>query len=309
MKRRIFAMILTIVLFVNISSPIIHAVDSPSTTPGTILSSGNYTLYCFENQEYKFNIFLDTISGIGSFAVIYSSSPNHMQEYSFSLTPEDIHVASMTFWDELVSCCFSNVSSWNSVNLENAISTSIQPQSESTRAVSYDYQGLYEGFLAEEYGPEREDYYTKTNVVGGIPFSQYENVFYGVSKSNSFIIGTTMTVAGVITSVIGLVVSPGLLSVIGLVASVSGIVVAGTQLDEYILYAYWAKYIVRHEGTIKYSFVEQHANYYGYGSNKLPISDELTLDLLDSDIICVPTDELFENDYAQFAAAYENYSG
>jgi hypothetical protein len=305
MKIRVLAIIISFALLIIIISPVALAVDSPPISPGTIITVGNYSLYSFENNEYRFNIFLDTSSGVGSFAIIYSNSPNSLHEYSFTLPREQINVNSTQFWNSIVSVAMDKQYEWHSLDPQTAVSTNVATLS---RSISYDYQSKYESLLAEEYGPEREYNYRKTYVVGGIIFEQREDISYGVSKSNTYLINNTMTVAGVITSIIGVVASQGLLTIIGLVATVGGVVTAGTRLDEYELYTYWNKYVVRQSGTNKFSSAQLHAYYYGYGSNKVPVSNELSLNLLDSGFIYVPTESFFLDDYAQFNDAYINYS-
>lgn len=307
MKRRIYAVVIAITLLLNIIAPTVHAADFSPAAPGTILSYENYTLYSFENQAYKYNIFLDTNSGVGSFAIIYSKAPDSMQECSFSIDPESIDINSAQFWNGMVSNCLSDTASLNHVNTQTAITASISTQNELARGVSYDYLSAYESLLTEEYGPEREYHYRSTYVVGGVIFQQREDISYGVDKCNSYVINNAMTVAGVITSIIGAVASAGLLSLIGLVATVGGVITAGTRLDEYELYAYWNKYIVTQGGIVKYTSAQRHAFYCGYGSNKVPVPDDLSLDLLETDYIHVPNEDYFTDDYAQYAEAYVNY--
>lgn len=118
-----------------------------------------------------------------------------------------------------------------------------------------------------------------------------------------------MTVAGVITGVLGLATSVTLLTVIGAVAAVGGLVTAGTVWDEYDLYVYWLKHVIVRSGTTKHSFAEKHIYYDGYGTDTIPVPDTLPLDILETRVAYNPSSDLFESDSAQFNAAYKSYSG
>lgn len=305
--KKLFTVALCLTILINIFAPFVNASEATSTASGNIFSDDNYAIYSYEDSTQLLNIILDMHTGIGSFAIKYADVSTQICEYVFTISIEDIHIDSLEFWEELISYCFDNDSEWTSIFLPSSVTVVTPEENQKTRAASYDYAGAYMSLLEAEYGNVRSNYYVKTSVVNGVVFMQYENVDLGVSKSNSYIINYAMTAAGLITSVLGLVTSKGLLTVIGLVATVGGVVTAGTRLDEYQLHTIWEKYITANGGTIKHSFVSMIALYTGYGSNKVPVSDELSLNLLEAHYSYTPSQAVFNSDSAQFNEAYQSY--
>lgn len=305
MKCRFAAIMLCVVLLLGLFPISVNASDLKTSPDDTVLADEYWALYSHEDAECVYNIHINIAESTGSFAIIYLENQDTMLEHSFSLDPEMVQPNSSEFWNAIVDKCYAEVSAWKEVDLTTAISVQTDCNQTSTYAVSDStFKTYFTNWLVSKYGAQRQDSYVKGKTVNGITFIQYETVRYTVSKSNVYVINTAMTVAGVITGILGLSPTATLISVIGLFASVGGMITAGTRLDEYSLNVYWLKYVVAQGGTIKHSYAEKYINYIGYASSEM---GKYSVDTESIYTTYNPSSGLFESDDAQFTAAYNSY--
>ena len=111
---RLQSLLLSLVLIFNlISVPFAQAASNETPTVGSISSlnsdnliiQNNNAVLSFQNTDYLWNLYVDTHTGSGSFAIRYSSNPEYMYDYSFTIDSANIHTDSLTFWNEVLSDC------------------------------------------------------------------------------------------------------------------------------------------------------------------------------------------------------------
>lgn len=304
-KQRFISILLCLVLIVNLSITYVYATSPVVNSPGNVFVNENYAVYSYDDDQYRFNIFLDASISSGSFAVVYKSNDNLMYEHIFNIPSNSIDFYSTSFWNNLIADCFENTQLENAINIDNAVALLDESQNANTRAVTNDpFEDDFLDWLEIKHGPARQDSYVCGSTVRGITFLQYETVEYQVTKSNAYTVMQAISVAGLITSVIGFVASPGLVAALGILFSGIPLISAGTQIATYTLSVYWTKYVTAKDGKIKHSFTTKCIRYDGFvsGSDYVVNEDEPF-------IACDPSRAYFESNADQFNAAYNSYMG
>ena len=302
--RKIISLVLCLTVIFSYTIQTVYANAYENYSLDNVVSTGNFAVYSYENSSLLFNIFINTNTSIGSFAVKYSSSPSCVQEYNFTLESSSIDITSSDFWNNLISDCFAASSEWQAIYFPSYITVVEQADSNNmSRSLDSTTEYFYD-WLEQEYGSEHSDTYLSSAIKNNITFVQHETLEYDVLKHNAYKVLQAISVAGFITSVIGAIVSPGLLSAIGLIASATGFISAGTTIYEYTLSAYWCRYVTVRYGAIKYSFAERRIQYSGYESDK---TGSCAVDAESLWGYYTPSQELFESADAQFTEALSNY--
>lgn len=145
----------------------------------------------------------------------------------------------------------------------------------------------------------------KFSVKQGIVFNQYETLSNHVAKKNSYIVRTTISVAGLAISLMGLFGGVNLLTGLGVIVSVAGFFPEGTVIEEYNLTASWTQYVTRSNGTIKYSYAYKQITTTGLYSSD---SGNHWVDEGGEFVYYNPSESLFESYEAQFTEAINNYN-
>ena len=304
--NRFISILLCLTLLFSTVPLNVSAVDSDAVSLSNVYSGENYAVYSHKDANCYYNIFLNTITATGSFAIVYCNAPDFMYEYCFTLALDSINITSLDFWSNLVSFCFNTDSEWRSVYLPGLIAVNDTSNGATTYTITDStIKNGFRNWLISKYGSQRTNSYVKGTTKNGITFLQYETVEYSVIKNNTYVVTQGISVAGFIATFLTYAINPTLSGVIGLfTTTATGMIAAGTSIDEYSLNVYWCKYVTAKNGTKKLSYAEKYINYIGYASNEL---EEYGVDTSSAYITYNPSSSLFESDDAQFTEAYNNY--
>ncbi len=309
--HRTLSALLCISLLVCIAIPKCHVNASPLVNLDNVVVSDNYALFNYENSNYILCIFLDTQEAAGSFAIIEKNNFNYLHEYLFDLDLSEINVSSVSFWNNLLSYCFSKSDQWSTSYIPDTVITHNVDTPASTTSNTLDasaaesHHDYFMNWLYDCYGPICTDslvgHYLEVHVL----FSLYETVRYGADPCREYIISATITVAGFIVSVLGLIASPSKLAALGAIASAGGLFTIDTKITEYALTISRIKHITTRGGDIIYAIASHHARFTGY------VSDETNSHVVDEESYRAaydPSQEVFDDTYALLDIAWIEYS-
>lgn len=299
------SILICISLLLSITSPLAYATNSANTesTTSNIFINENVAVYTVQSLTQSYCIYLDTVSGNGSFAVIYANNSSNIHEYCFSLSPDQINASSSEFWALQASHCLSQTSNWNKVYVPNAISShSIQSSNimRSTTADTYFNNWLYDKFGAK-YNDRIIGYPMKQSQL----FYMYQSLDYYALKILEHNINYDMTVSAFLLSFFGSAIP---IPAVGVVASLFGglatsIIPAGSRLDQYDLSVYYHKYLTVQGGNIIHASAEKQICYTGFAR---ATTDFCCVDEGSAKYYYHPTEEYFEDTNTLLNAAWEH---
>ena len=302
-KLRIISVLVCILLLISLFSPVAYATSVETSDLNNVIYSSNFALYTFKNYDQTYNIHLDITTGNGSFAIIYNSKPDYMYETLFAVPPESINISSIDFWNLLISACFSRASEWTTIYLPSTILTQKAAPS-STILLSEDTAKAYfQDWLYENYGATYTDRFVSRIIMQSYVFEKYESLDYEVLFDQSYYISTAISIAGFITSVLGMIVSPGYLSALGLLFSAGSLIPAGTTLHEYCLGVYMQKYIKLLGGSIKHANATKQIYYTAFAKDEENYYSIVSTPKIGYN----PSETLFEDEEALQNAAWEHF--
>lgn len=303
-NKRFIAFVICLIFCFNLCVPVSYASEFSEVSLQNVTSNNEISVYVSDTSLYKFVVFLDCSKGVGSFAIMYMNNPGYLYDYSFSFNADNYFIDSELFWEEVINRCFLCSDDWGCYYVADAIVTGSTTKNSAYLSLTDTFTGEFHSWLEQHYGQERSNRYVYSRPFGGIVFCMYETVDFSIVQSNTYLLLQSLSVAGVILSVVGAIVSPGLLATLGVFTSASGLIPAGTRLDEYTLSAYWNKYITVKDGTIMHSFTEMRAEYTAFASTQL---DAWSVNEEDVFTYYNPTEVYFDDDNAQFTSAYSSY--
>lgn len=106
-STKLLALILCISILFNLSSPLVRAADIESVHVENVLTGEGFAAYIYENELYRYSVFINTDTGYSSFAIMYFSNNEYVYEHCFTLDTDSICVDAVTFWNCLLSDCMS----------------------------------------------------------------------------------------------------------------------------------------------------------------------------------------------------------
>lgn len=296
-KFRIISALICMSLLLGITSPLVYAASPEAEALSNVIIEDSYAMYIMEDSTLKYTLYLDTETAIGSFAVVYKSNPDYLYDYLFTLAAEEIDTSSSVFWNNLISECFVQSSQWVTIY----IPTAITQQNDYSRAAPENY---FNEWLYDKYGSTHTasvmGYYIRQSQL----FVIKEDLNYHVGISATYVVGYTLTVAGFITTFLGKTVAPPIVSIIGKIATVGGLILAGTQIREYVLSISYIRRAYVQGGSIVHASATKAIHYTGYANPDTGYADVDESSMVFS---CYPTNELFENVDALVDAAWDHF--
>lgn len=310
--KRFICVFLCMAVFLSISTPVAYASAEYSVNLSNMHQENNHIVYLCEASDYRYAIYINSSTGVGSFAIIRSESPDYMYELSFTQSPEDISVNSLSFWTDLIDHCFEIYLEYTPIYLPTAITITTSEDATARATDPYEddfYELLDERLEAKLYNnddPEQnfiEPYtdrgiYTASNQ--GTLYMLYESLNYYIERDNSYYIRQVMTAAGFVTTLMGLPASSPIVAAISLIAGVDGLLHAGTYVYEYNVYALWRRNVRLQNSTINLTNHTKEIRYLGFANSK---NDDCSLDY-DDEKITIST--LYDDIDAQFAEAFSS---
>ena len=173
--RRIFTFICAMVLVVHVVLPAAAVSASYDTAEINVVTDKNSATYFYRTTDNFSVIYLNTATGIGSFAVIYADSPMNVYDLTFSTDPTQS--LSAVFWQELKDDCFARIHSVEPIYIPDAISSQpaeLAQSAANTRSADINY---FRSKLVNVYGTEHADQIIRTSVVNGVLFEQKEGEY------------------------------------------------------------------------------------------------------------------------------------
>lgn len=308
--RKFLCILLCSAIILGISSPVAYASSEYSIDLSNIYQGTNYVVYYCETISFRYAVYVNTSTGVGSFSIIQSESPDYMYDLTFTISPEDIIVNSLSFWNTIIDHCFTVYSEYTPIYLPSAIVITT-PENTTMLAVDPyedDFYDLLDKRLEEKlynnYDSElnyikpysNRGIYTASNQ--GTLYMLYETLNYYIDRDNSYYIHTAMTIAGFVVTIMGLSASPPILGIIGVICGVDGILQSGTYIYEYDVYALWRRNVRLQNSTINLTNYTKEIRYQGFANS---VTNDCTLHY-DGEKITIST--LYDDIDAQFEEAF-----
>lgn len=299
--RRFLAFICVLVLGTHVILPAMAASEANATSETKVITGNNFSTYFCQNADYSSVIYLNTVTGEGSFAVIYADSPTNLYDLTFSANPNQM--LTDDFWESLSDDCFVRVRSVEPIYIPHAIS--VQPAELTQRAAGSTTADInyFRNELIDIYGSEHTNKLLRTSMVNGVLFEQKETLEFGIGKSSSYIVRQAISVAGLAVSLASFFIAPNLLSVLGVLASGAGMFPAGTELTEYAITVFCERYVTTAGGNVIRSYTYRYITHYGHSSTNSS-NRMLSVPLLPT---YSPSESFFNSATQQFNAAYQDY--
>ena len=300
---RHIALFLCFALLVTCAAPCSSAASPENVSLDNVISADNKVIYYFENTAKRFCIVLNTSTGNGSCAILYTAQEDYVYDYHFSITPDEIQTNSITFWEELATDCLSSTLEQPPLYLPDTITVSNNINEISTYASSDDFEKYYLNWLESHFDSAPYSLQlVSTGYRGPYTFFIRETLTYAVGEVNRYLITQALSAAGLIVSVLSLVIAPGLLSALGVIASAGGVFTPGTELTEYTLCASWIRNVRKSDSSRNLTVAEKHVFFTGYSSSETGKSSVVESS---EDIRYAPSQAYFEDTAAQFDDGYE----
>lgn len=298
--RRFFAFFCAILLGVYFVLPVAAVSDTAGETK--VVTGKDFATYFCRTSDYSSVIYLNTATGVGSFAVIYADSPSNVYDLTFST--DTAQPLTSAFWKSISDDCFDKISSVEPMYIPDVVSTQPAMLTLSTASTRSSADETYfRNELVGVYGTEHTNLVLQTSMVNGVLFDQKETLEFNFSKTNAHKVQKAVTIAGLIASLIGFFTAPGAIALISLLASADGMFPAGTELTEYCMIVFCERYVTTTGGSIIRTRTHRYTTHYGYTSTCS--SDRIFTEAQAPSY--TPSEEFFNSPTQQFNAAFQNY--
>lgn len=309
--KKLFTVLLSLVLLCNFASPIAYAISAP------VASSGKYAVHGLVDEEKRFNIIIDTEEETGQFAILYLHDPDYMYEFCFNLRDIVPNQSNIT-WNLIETFCFNNENLWSEVYLTTAVvidkaeepaeftfhsggSTHV-PDEATASSEEIDY---FEKWLTDKYGDEYSENLLSTTTKNGIPMYLKSGFQAYAYQDTVYKIAQAMTVAGFITGVLGAVVETSILSVISAIVGTGSMLVPGSSVYEYRVRATWYRYVTLVSGEgYPYGMTNKVTFYDGYSYSK---TGTCNVDEASAETFYDPSSSVYNSYSKIYEAAYAEY--
>ncbi len=304
--QRFLSVVLCLTMLLSFTTPLAYATEAESIAPGVITSYENYFVYSCENAHYKYCAFLDISTGMGSFSIEYANNPDYVFEYYFSLDVNTLAPNSSVFWENLVTDCLANQTSWTEIYIPTAVTVIEGTESEimplaledSVADDMIDWLRTQNGNIAAYTGNAQAN----TNM-GGINLILYENLTYQAGINNTYVVTTTMSIASFIIGYLGQPVVAGFINFFAFLIGGDDIP-ANTKIREYTMSTRWDRYVKRVSSDTWLNHTQKLLTYEAY----YVIQDNVW-DVYDSSrsLIYSRSEAYFYSPSSQFTDAYNYY--
>ena len=206
-------------------------------------------------------------------------------------------IDSENFLVDIINLCFQNSEDWDEVDVSKMVVTTV---GSAQRAVDTNL-AEFENWLISKYGSEFTDQWLGSTIRNGVEMDRYQAMLHNVSKDRTYLITSTISVEGFVTSVLGLILSPGLLALFGAITSGLGLLSAGDSVHKYTVQTNWFRYVTINEGTYPYCMTDKFITYNGYAVNSCMVDAESAVTLFS------PSEAYYNNNSLQYNDAYAEY--
>ncbi len=146
-----------------------------------------------------------------------------------------------------------------------------------------------------------------TSYKGALIFHLYEDLHYEAAKECRITIYDAISVAGLITSILGLNPNAPLISLLGLLFSAGSMIPSGTEMEIYTVSAVWDRYVKKRDSAILLTIPSQHyITFTGYAN---PITGNCELHLESRSESYYTSKAYFNDLYGQLEEGYQEYVG
>ncbi len=257
-KYRFLSFVLTLALVFSITAPIAYAAELNKydalqmSTPITI---GDYTFSGVENEDVRFNIFINETDQTGQFAIVYLDSPDYVYEFFFDLDDVVTNASKINF-SEIQAYCFENENQWKKIYIPSAITVEEENKSQAVEAenklqavATDEVAEIFEDWLINEYGNEFSGHYLNyQSTRNGVTMYLKDAFQVYAYRDQSYLINVAISVAGFVTGIWGYN-AQNIMSIIGAIVGVGGMLTIGEEVQIYVLRANWFKYATIGSGT------------------------------------------------------------
>lgn len=294
-------------------TPIAYAANTPTFELGDIYVSGENALCSYSSNDDIYCAHINTTLTSGSFAVIYTNSPDIIYECTFPTDPASMAVESTDFWNAVLSECFSNSAQWNTCSLSESISVST-PSTGGAQPYAVDpYVFQLTQKLQNIVGTAP---YTGSIVAtaykGGLIFHVYQDLAYNASLVESITLADAMSVANLITGILAIIFGPKaklavtLLSILSVGFGAGSMIIdAGTTMKIYNVYAKRDRYVKRRDSSTWLTEATQYTeSYLGYVN---PDTDYCEIDTDSYSDAYAPSQAKYDDTAALLEKGYQYY--
>ena len=257
---RVVSVVLSLALVFCLQQPFAYASENEQSSDSYIID--DFAYYGFDDENALYNIIVSLEDRTVQFALTYKADQNKLYEYEF-LLPDTISFDAPLVWENITDICFNNAENWKSVNVSDAVYIETNSMDETSMRAVDEHKTYFTDWLAEQNGNPIDELFFSSQIMGGVMFSRYfmrQNTAY---VSYRYILTQTLSVAGFLTGVVGLALSPTLMAVFSTIIGAGGLV-AGSTVTQYTLRTINCYYITADGGTYPYSMVDYFIYYTGY---------------------------------------------
>ncbi|MBQ7415423.1 MAG: hypothetical protein IJW14_00115 [Oscillospiraceae bacterium] len=248
--KKAVSLFLSLVILVNLIPPAVYASDNNSSFSANevITTSGQHTVYYCKTSSYLSNIYLDTLSGNGCFAIQYTNTDTYIYEYYFNIDSKKISVSSPSFWRDLFSNCVDSRDLWDKIHCPSTI-IHTEPASSARLLTTDDLEAEFTPALEEALGlSEYTGRIIHTDSRDRYIFHIHEDVDFVVVEKDLYFIANTISVASLITGLFGMPITSTLLAALGLACGAT--VPAETEVGSHFVGANIERYVKRMDSSI-----------------------------------------------------------
>jgi hypothetical protein len=312
-KFKFLSLLLTLTLVFNVVAPVAHAADLNNPAKAQMSAEVTYEEYSIkgvENNNVRFNIFINNEDETGQFAIVYLDSPDYMYEFVFNLS--DVPRRSSTsnnLWEEVRAYCFASEDLWTEVYLPSAVTVtqtaevnSFQRATTPTRSTETDF---FENWLISTHGNEYSGNLITTKTQSGITMYLKSAFQVYAYKDYTYLLNQTLTVVGFVTAILGFSASAPIVGVLGIIAGTGGLFTLKQSVYLYKARANWFKYATCVSGTgYPYGLTDKFTFYNGYCYSG---TGTCVVDSASASTSYVPSSTVYNSNTNIFNAAFDEY--
>ena len=237
----------------------------------SVIPTENGSIFCQETESYIINIITDDDQKLISAALKFKETPATVYDFSAFYpvaleicAPDDFSQKGETFWASIINYMKANIECASQVQIEI---TSFEEDMPSTRS-SAGADLIAE--LESEFGSEyfgKPLYETTQSKYGGNLLEIVEDLNFNITKNKRFTWSDALSIAGIITTIIGIPVTQGAISAISLalgVAAEASTFVQPGGIDTYTCCANYTRRTSVNGSEYAYNFAEKYYDYTGY---------------------------------------------
>ena len=258
MKNRLISLTMILALFLTMSLP---SFASNGTYSIDEIDGGN--AFSSVSSQETIVVLTNTNEHIINIAIKNSDSPEIIYQWVITDYPELFNPSSLAFWNRVIEYARSRTDCILSSQAEvtdYAIAGSIRPYSSASADLRSEMRDLH--------GEEYFRVFQHSSVYNGQTFEIYETKEYRTMYNRQYTWHDTMTIAGIITTIIGGVTTGALVNAIctafGVVSGLSTWLPANSKMNSYTCRIYFTRATSINGSTYMYNVANEYIDYTGY---------------------------------------------